>query len=199
MKTAFIIVGLDIHETAAGLMYKNLCSAVSKCGYRVIPVEISWRQTLPSQFAQQFINVFNKNKDVEQNVVIGNSFGAVAAFITAAEIKPEKLLLCSLSPFFKEDWDLGKPSKQAYRYLGKKRLEDIKGYSAEQVASEINKTDVLVKVLYGEKEHKTSPKLVKRCQETAKQLNKAQLIEIEKAPHSFHDENYIRGIVSVLQ
>jgi len=197
MKTAFIIAGLDIHATATSKKHQQLQQAIEQKGYRVIPVDVSWRRTTPSQFADKFITIYEAEKG-KSNIVIGNSFGAVVALVTAQRTKPEELLLCSLSPFFSEDITKNWPAKKEIRKLGKHRLKDIQKYSVREIIDVINKTNIKVKVLYGEKEHRTSPKVVARAKQTATMLNSANLIEIAHAPHPFSDPSYIKGIVAEL-
>jgi len=198
MKTVFLIAGLDIHNTAVDDKYAFLRNIIEKEGYKVIPVDISWRQNTPSNYAREFINIYNANKSKDGNIVIGNSFGAVVAFITASELLPDLVLLCSLSPFFKEDLDNNWPPMKYEKLLGKRRLQDISRYSAHKVVAEINKTNVKFKILYGENEHTTSSRLVSRTIDTAKRITKSKLVEVKNAQHSFVGPEYAAGIINEL-
>jgi len=44
-----------------------------------------------------------QNFDNKNSLIIGFSFGAMVAFIASQKIRPKKLILCSLSPYFNED------------------------------------------------------------------------------------------------
>lgn len=44
-----------------------------------------------------------KHKENDEVYLFGFSLGAMLAFIIAKEVNAKKLILCSLSPFFKED------------------------------------------------------------------------------------------------
>jgi pimeloyl-ACP methyl ester carboxylesterase len=198
MKTAFIINGLDTQVTANDDEYKSLRQAVAAKGYVVKAVDISWKQATPTQYAHKFISYYEKHKSPDYNVVIGNSFGAVVAILTAVEIKPDLILLCSLSPFFKEDKTKTWPPQYYDRLIGKQRLKDISSYSIQTLADNINLHNIIVKVLYGEREHISSPRLVKRAQDTAKLLHNSTLVEIPDASHNFNDAKYIKGIIDAL-
>lgn len=198
MKTAFIINGLDINNTAADDKYRTLRDAVKKAGYKVVPSTISWKHTTPTQYTEKFIQLYEGHKSSDGNVIIGNSFGAVVALLSASHTKPDLVLLCSLSPFFKEDIDNDWPPIDYMKKLGKKRLNDISRYSVSDLAKEVSKSSVKIKVLFGEKEHESSPRLVKRSKETASSIKNASLIEVKDAPHPFREPEYISGIINAL-
>lgn len=198
MSTVFIIGGLDIHNTAADSVHKPLRHALGANGHQVIPVDISWRNKTASQFSLEFIDFYNRTKSSKENVVVGNSFGAVVALISAAALKPDQIVLCSLSPFFAEDIHQSWPSKRMQRLLGTRRLEDIGHYSIEAIAEDLNKTNIEVTVLYGEKEHQSSPKLVERAKDIAEKIKRATLVEVEAAPHSLKSPEYVRGLTKIL-
>src|SRR5690606_37231643 len=96
---------------------------------------------------------FHKHKG-RQNYVLGFSYGAVIALITANDLKPKKIFLCSLSPDFKED---SKNMKEWIKKLiGKNRYKDIQTRSGRKIAQELKVPSV---IFYGEKEGKQYPKL----------------------------------------
>lgn len=197
MKTAFIIAGFNMNQSAADDKYKNLRKTVALKGYRVIPVPFTWNYTTVDQYTERFVTFYNKHKSTK-NIVIGNSYGAMVAFLSAPKIAPNRIFLCSLSPFFKEDKD--KTSKE-YRIkrFGKRRNNAMDLISAKQTARQINATSTDVVMLYGEQEKTVYPHLVERVKSTAKDLHKCRLIEVPHAPHSFQDINYIEGIRLALE
>ncbi len=195
MKTIFLISGFDLDETAVE-GYKLLAKGLKGKNYNVIPVDIKWRRKIPSEYVKEFKAFYKKHK-AKENIVIGNSFGAVVAFLSAASLKPSAIYLCSLSPFFKED--RGKfPDSYPLNRFGKRRVEDLWSYSADKTAEDINKTKVKTYVLYGEKEHKTSPNLVARAKNTAKKISNSSLIEVPNAPHNLEDKVYSSALVEML-
>lgn len=193
MKTAFILAGFDLHETATSPDYLRLRTGLTEQGYHVIPIDISWKHKTPSQYVDEFISTYKSNAS-DENIIIGNSFGAVVTFIAAPKIKADRIFLCSLSPFFKED--RGKqPDSLGLKYFGKKRMNDLWSYSATLIANSVKNSKVYV--LYGEKEHQTSPILVGRCKDTAKNIINASLIEIKGAPHDMSDGIYTNAILEL--
>jgi pimeloyl-ACP methyl ester carboxylesterase len=165
-------------------------------GYRVVPVTVSWNRTVMSDFVEQFVRFYHQHKG-SYNVVIGNSFGAYAAFMAAPRLKPDEIVLCSLSPYFTEDLHQYKDS-YVIRLFGKRRLKDFKTISANKIASEINKKHIKATLLYGQKEQRYYPNLVARVKQTAAQLNNSKLIEVPGAGHSMRGPAYIKGLEAAL-
>lgn len=197
MKTVFVIAGFDLHETAASTSgYKTLLDGLRVQGYNVIPYTRAWYRKNPIQYVREFEEFYIAHK-TDENIIIGNSFGAVVAFVSAPKLQPNTIFLCSLSPFFKED--RGKyPDEYAYKYFGKKRAHELWSYSSNDIVTEINKTGIRVIGVYGEKEHKTSPNLVARTTNVARKLNDAELIEVPDAPHVLENSIYTAAILKMV-
>lgn len=195
MTTVFILSGFNMHPTPGSHWYGQLRRGLKAKGYRVVPVDISWKRTIPSQYADEFSALYGEQRS-ETNIVIGNSFGAVVALLAANRTAPDSLYLCSLSPYFKEDYSEER-EKVGLRYFGKRRLADLWALSAEKLAVAI---PVLTKtfVVYGEKEHQTSPALVARCVATASAIPGANLKELPNAPHDMSSEIYSKALVAML-
>lgn len=151
-----------------------------------------WNRTTVTQYTDKFVDFYAKARG-SYNVVIGNSYGAMVAFLSAPKITPNKVLLCSLSPYFKEDGDKTTREYRVQRF-GKRRDEAMDQLSANHTAQAINLTDIEVVMLYGEQEKKVYPHLVERVKSTAKDLKDVKLIEVPNAPHEFRDPAYIKGI-----
>lgn len=194
MKTAFLLGGFDLHSTAKDGLYPVIEQGLRAHGYNVVPTDISWRRKVHTQYVKEFIELYNSQK-TEHNIIIGNSFGAVVAFLATPQIDVDEIYLCSLSPFFNEDRQR-LPDAYGIKYFGKRRLNDLRSYSADEVAASINGTKV--HVLYGEKEHQTSPPLVARCQEVAKLVLGADIHEIAGAPHNLTNPIYSQAVVSAV-
>jgi len=196
MKTIFILAGFDLHETTASPEFSQLRKGLADKDYNVVPVDISWLRKSPSQYTGEFIRFYLKYR-TDVNIIIGNSFGAVIVLLSAPEINPDTIYLCSLSPFFKEDKDK-RSDADSLKYFGKRRLEDLRQYSADEAAKNLNSTNIKTFVLYGEKEHLTSPDLVNRCKDTAAKIKNSTLIEIANAPHDMSDNVYTLAIIDLL-
>ncbi len=195
-ETVFLLAGFSTSRTALSTDYSEIRKGLSAKGYKLVPVDISWRQKTPSVYAKEFIQLYNKNKS-DRNIIIGNSFGALVAFISIAEIKPDVVYLCSLSPFFKED-EKRLPDDEVIKYFGIRRMNDLRTYSCSQIAKLINKTSTKIYVLYGEKELITSPPLVNRSKEVAQAINGTTLLEIPNAPHNLSDKIYYSAVLDMV-
>lgn len=196
MTTVFILAGFDLHHTAATERYTILENGLRQKGYKIVAVDIAWKRKTPSKYANEFVQFYKANK-TKKNIVIGNSFGAVIGLISAVHTKPDELYLCSISPFFKEDY--GKyPDNYAVKIFGKRRAQNLWAISANEIADKINVLCTKTIVMYGENEHQSSPNLVSRCQESAKRIKNSQLVEIANAPHDMADPIYSKAVVDLL-
>jgi len=195
METAFVLGGFNLNTTATCDAYAPLRKRLAAKGYQVVAADISWRRKLPSQYLKEFMELYEANR-TDRNIVIGNSFGAVIALLAASRIGADALYLCSLSPYFKEDKDRPPDAAHEVRIFGKRRLEELRSYSADELAAQI--TDTKVYVLYGEGEHKTCPPLVARCIETAAKIKGARLLEIPRAPHDMSDPIYTNALLDLM-
>lgn len=193
MKQAFLISGFNMSQNASYDKYSALRQAIASKGYKVVPVPIFWNHTTVAQYCDKFVDFYNKNK-AEENIVIGGSYGAMVTFLTAAELRPDRIFVCSLSPYFKEDKDKTTEQYRIKRF-GKRRANAQQYLSAKETAAKINKANVPVVLMYGEKEKQIlDGGLVRRVKETAKDLKNCKLVEIPDAPHQFRNSHYIEAI-----
>jgi hypothetical protein len=109
--------------------------------------------------------------------------------MTAKIIKPDKLILCSLSPDFKEDSKM--MPGWLIKYIGVNRYLDTKTRSANNLAKSL---DIETVILYGEKEGADYPQLKKRSEEIAKHSKKTKLIVVKNAPHDISFPTYIETL-----
>ncbi len=112
------------------------------------------------------------------------------AFISAIKIKPKVLFLCSLSPYFKEDLRFLKKSWK--NDIGKKRIEDLKNFSFNNLVKDINSKTILI---VGEKEPK---ELHKRVNDAYKKIKKSELIIINGAKHKISQKEYIDKLHKII-
>jgi len=181
-KTFFIIPGFKSQVSDSD--YTWLVTYLVKQGYVVKGVPVQWNYRTLSQNATEFLNYFNQHKTA-QNYILGFSYGAVIALLTANQTNPQLLYLCSLSPDFAEDatsipeWIKG--------YIGKKRYQDTQNRSAQMLAAELKSKIVL---FYGEEEGKEFPALKNRSGEIAKLAQNARLIVVKDTPHDIKHPEY---------
>lgn len=185
-KRISIIPGLTHKPTDT--CYRWLIAFLKRAGFDVQLIHIDWQRRVMSDYVEQFLQQYRKNM-AEENYVLGFSFGAMIAFISAKRASPKRLFLCSLSPYFKED--LNGISNSVQRYMGKQRMADFKKYSAAKIAQEIHVPTI---IFCGESEGSRYPTLLKRCQAAARTIPGASLVIPSGAPHEIDYPTYIDAI-----
>lgn len=178
--TFFIIPGYG--EQSNTSRYRFLKTLLEKKGFKVHTPRITWKYRVMSDYIEEFKTFFEKNKG-KDNYVLGFSFGAMIAFLSAKELSPKHLFLCSLSPYFKEDLPKIKSSWKVG--MGKRRCKDFEKYSAINIAQEIHTPTT---IFLGGKEAEETPILEERCKEVNKNMSRSRLVVIPDAPH---DINYV--------
>src|ERR1700722_18342716 len=152
-QTFFLIPGFGMEMEDKS--FKWLVKFLQTKKIKVIKTRVKWKYKTLSENALQFIEFFNVHKG-EENYVLGFSYGAVIALLTANIIKPKKVYLCSLSPDFIEDRKSMNPRE--IKYIGKKRYKDTETRSGVKLAKNLKVSSI---VFYGEKEGKKFPELKK--------------------------------------
>lgn len=185
-KRFFIIPGFTHKPT--DLAYRRLASFLRSKGFQVVVVKIDWKHRVMSDYVEQFKTLYSKYEPGE-NQILGFSFGAVIALISAAELKPRRLFLCSLSPCFKED--LKFVSNNDAKIIGKRRINDFKNYSAIEYAKHVK---VPTTVFCGGSEAKRYPALIRRCKQTVNVMKNAHLVMATDAPHDIAYPTYDEAI-----
>ena len=161
--------------------------------FRVLGVPIKWNHRTVSDCAKDFEKFYEKHKS-KINYVLGFSYGAVIALLTANKLKAKKIYLCSLSPDFREDIIKMKPWIR--KLIGEKRFQDIKTRSGKRLAKELKVPSV---VFYGELEAKHYPQIRIRCKETVELANKSKVIVVKNAPHDISHIEYKKAIKKELE
>lgn len=182
----FLIPGFK--QKATDVQFVWLRKFLVERGFNVSVVSIEWDRRTMSDYAEEFENFYHKNS-TKENYVLGFSYGAVIAFITANKLKPKKIYLCSLSPGFKED--IPKTKHWIRSYIGKNRVADSLTRSGRRIAKELAVPAV---VFYGEKEGKEYPQLKIRCEETAELSGRAKLVIVKNSPHNITHPEYAKAV-----
>lgn len=177
-KTIFIIPGY--RQSSTSKAYKAIAVLFAQHGYEPIILSFSWKQSI-LQNTEYFLKEYKKVRR-KKKYILGFSFGAMIAFLAATKVKVSGLILCSLSPFFKED------SKKEFFDLQFAQL--VKKVKADQIV-----------LLYGVKEARS---LINRVKETFLHISskKKKLLPIKNTDHSIGNKNYLQIIhqaVKILQ
>lgn len=181
-KSVFIIPGF--RQKTTNKAYKTIARMLKKEGYTPIPVIIPWKNTTVTQNTAYFLQEYKKNT-AKKKYILGFSFGAVIAFLAATKIHTHGLILCSLSPYFKEDLIRLGIQKNSSLY------QDFLTTRCKVLAKQIKAKHILM--LYGTKE--TKP-LISRVHYAFSHIisNNKYLIPIQQTEHNIGGKRYLDSI-----
>lgn len=181
-KSVFIIPGF--RQKTTNKAYKTIARMLKKEGYTPIPVIIPWKNTTVTQNTAYFLQEYKKNT-AKKKYILGFSFGAVIAFLAATKIHTHGLILCSLSPYFKEDLVRLGIRKTSNRY------QDFLATRCKVLAKQIKAKQILM--LYGTKE--TKP-LINRVHYAFSHIisSNKYLIPIQQTEHNIGGKRYLDSI-----
>lgn len=179
--TLFIIPGFK--EQVSDEQYLALRKSLPNKDYKVVFVPIVWNHCVMTDWIDQFLSFYKKNCG-EKNIVLGFSYGAMIALLTAKTLRPAGLFLCSLSPYFSED--LQYIPERWKHFIGKRRMEDFRRYSMKEAVRGLR---IKTKMFIGSVEQEKFVHLKRRSTEAAEALL-ANLIVIPGVSHDIGDERY---------
>lgn len=182
-KTIFIIPGYK--HRPQNKAYKEIAKMLKSEGYHPILVTIPWKQTTISQNSEYFLKKYKKT-NAKKKYILGFSFGAMIAFIASTKVRASGLILCSLSPYFKED-----VSRIHAGWISSIKIEDFARLHCGSLAKQIKAKQILM--LYGTHEAKS---LINRVTQTFDQIvsEDKYLVAIKKTEHNIGDKNYLYTI-----
>ncbi len=146
-----------------------------------------------SDYVNEFEQMYNLYKSAN-NTVLGFSFGAMIAYISASRLRPNRLVLCSLSPYFAEDLPTLKPWWRTI--LGTRRIKDFENFKAINIAKLIK---IPATFFYGTAEAERFPTLKHRIASIAKLLPKSKIVVVQNAPHAIDHPEYQKAICENIQ
>ncbi|HEU5114445.1 MAG TPA: hypothetical protein VFT82_01615 [Candidatus Paceibacterota bacterium] len=174
---------------------REIASLFKRAGFLPVVARIPWNKKAEFADMKKYVAIFleqykNHHKPGDKTCVFGFSFGAMIAFITAPKIKPETLVLGSMSPSFKEDiprWrDVWKKELQKISYTAK----DL--YSATTIAKKISsKTYAVV----GSKE---AVEVLWRAAEAVWKIPNAKLVIAQDAEHKVGQAEYRNTLKEII-
>ncbi|MDP3941624.1 MAG: hypothetical protein Q8Q49_04940 [bacterium] len=187
-KAIFIIPGFKQLPTDSS--YKDLATILRNEGFFPILITIPWKKMTISQSAEFLLQELQKI-NAKKKYLLGFSFGAMIAFLTSTKTDLSGLILCSLSPYFKEDMS----GKNRRRSSMKKHLyRDFSKLHSGTLAKQIKADSILM--LYGADEERT---LIRRVIKTFEQIvsTKKYLLQITGADHDIGNKRYLQIIRKV--
>jgi hypothetical protein len=186
-KIVYIIPGY--REDSDTIGYKCVMRFFKRKHVKPIMVNIHWKFRTLNDYVSEFLS-FYKPITSGKIYLFGFSFGAMVALMASPFIAPDKLYLCSLSPFFKED--LSHIKKKGRKSLGKNKLRDFKKISFRTLAKQVSCTTILVA---GEEE---STDVLKRTAIAKREISKAKLYLARGAAHDLSQPEYLRTLDQVI-
>ena len=99
-KAVFIVPGF--RQKPKNKAYKEIRKILKSEGYFPVLVNVPWKKSTISENTDYFLKIYKKIK-ARKKYVLGFSYGAMIAFIASTKVGASGLILCSLSPYFKED------------------------------------------------------------------------------------------------
>jgi len=188
-KIAYIIPGFgESYKLKKG--YNRIADFFIEYGIKPIHVQINWHDKKPYQFARyikQFLSQYKKSKNTKV-YILGFSYGATVAFLSESKTHSTALILCSLSPYFKEDLKRLNP-----KWIKSFRKDFINSeYSFNKVAKKIKTRTYFV---FGSKEDTS----VSRRARAAKRLIKRSSLSIARgAKHNISQKEYLVQVKKII-
>ena len=186
---AYIIPGnLESHKKQPS--YNKIAILFESKGIVPVHVKIEWKKNKVKSFNdynQQFLKLYKRPKSTAV-YILGFSFGALIAFLTTADTKPEGLILCSLSPYFEED--LVSMRQDWLKYWEKYFPYD--NFSFNKLVKKVKcKTYVIV----GDKESTWS---LTRARELNKMIKGSEIFLAKDAEHKINQKEYLKTVEKVI-
>lgn len=176
-KTVFVIPGYKQRPTNKA--YKEIAKILKSEGYSPILINIPWSKTTISQNTDYFLKKYKKI-NTKKKYILGFSFGAMIAFLASTKVSVSGLVLCSLSPYFKEDLQI---NNRYYR--------DFSKLHCATLAKQIKAKQILM--VYGTREEKSLKRRVTEAYDQISSVNK-YLIPIRKTEHNIGHIRYLSKI-----
>lgn len=168
--------------------FKELVSIFRKAGYKTVFVPIKWKHANIHHWVKQYLDTVKKTK-AKNFVFFGFSYGAMIALVAATKLKPQKLYLASLSPYFSEDID--SIPERWRQFIGKKRVKAFREVKLNELAKSVRSKTIL---FMGEKEAKRYPQLKKRVEDTRRKIKRSKLFWIKDSEHDISNKNYLETV-----
>lgn len=191
MKTVLFVPGFKENYKARD--YAAVFRAFERGGFQARFVDINWHRTTQHDWVQQLDEIYKQYhpKDV---VLAGFSFGAVTAFLAAAQRVPAGLFLCSLSPLFAED--IAHWTAADRRLVGVCREREARETPFRAAALRIN---CPVWSCIGSQELDQWPDMRYRFEETKQAFPRGVHTVVSNVGHMVDDERYIAAITRAFQ
>lgn len=183
---AYMIPGWG--ESLRDRNYQAVLDIYKQAGYEPEFLEIKWNYKTIEDWVEEIKSKLSK-QDIQGSLLSGFSFGAVTAFSVAATYQnPKKLLLFSLSSYYKGD----NPKPSWLKDIGKKRTASFNAINFEQLADNIKcPTDIFC----GSEE---GAEMLHRADEANKNIWGSRLYVVNGVGHDVANSKYVGTIKTAL-
>lgn len=187
-KIVYVIPGHDeFYDKQKG--YKVIGKLFEEQDFQVYPIKINWKvkDNNFDNYIQQFNKQANRHSKKDQVVILGYSFGAMIALKASASIKPNLLILCSLSPYYVENYSSMRPSWLSW---WKKHFSNEYSFHAQ-----IKPIKFPVYFVFGALEDISIKKLARLGRSS---LEKSRLFIASEAKHNLHSKFYLSKLGKII-
>ena len=186
MKQVYILPGYEPLTK-----YNHLSKLFKKLSINAKIIKYPWDKIILTNYIKNF-----KKEYIAQDkiYILGFSFGAMAALISSIKLKPNLLIICSLSDYFSEDIALMNKMqlKEEEIALGKERINDFKKYKLNILLKQIRCKTI---ILAGKEEPKG---IIKNSKKAKKLIKNSELIIIPKAKHNMFQKDYFNTLKTII-
>lgn len=173
--------------------YQPIIKALTE-KFNFISCDISWHRTDLNDWSTEFSKVYLKNKS-DKNIILGFSFGAMIA-TNISFLKPNHLILCSMSPYFSEY--LKRLPQKWIKSESYQRLKIFKKTSIKKNSDLIKINKTKTSLFVGGQELKHWPSIKIAFEENIKLLNPKDKFIIPNAKHKI-ETDYLHKLIDFLK
>jgi hypothetical protein len=192
-KIAFIIPGGN-HDCGM-IAYKKIGGYFKKKGIKPLFIEINWKQNSIQDLISESRKKISDYLKIYQNsekYMLGFSFGAMCCIANSIIVKPKKLILCSLSAFYRED--IPRLSWWMKLYADYFEYPGFKKPSYPAITRDIEKNTLFI---YGQGEILIFNK--KNVEARKKIFSQSEVKIVKGAWHNIGNRNYQRTIEGTIK
>jgi len=183
-KIVYIIPGMNTSPSYKPFL--DVAKIFKANGVRPILVSINWESPMDG-YVKQFIKKYNDTKNKGDKIYLfGFSAGAWIAFMATTKLDPYMTILCSPSPYFREDIPYWK--KSWIDEIGEKRFQSFYNYKFKTIIKKFRSKAI---IFIGDKEYRF---MLRRANAIHKSVNDSRLIVIRSGEHSIGKMEYMRAL-----
>lgn len=155
-------------------------------GIKPILININWKSSM-NGYITQFIKKYNvTKKDGDKVYLFGFSAGAWIVLMAAIKLVPYMTILCSPSPYFKEDIKYWR--RKWIREIGEEKFVSFNNYKFKSAMRKFRSKMI---VFIGDKEYDF---MLRRAKAIHKSIDNSRLVVVKSGEHDIGKKEYIRAL-----